>query len=63
MLLARSAHRAFALNPLTRLQAETRPAGPRNAMRVAAKPAVRRLVRSCVSSGGEAKVAESQEPT
>jgi hypothetical protein len=41
MLLARSTHRAFALNPLTRLQAETRPAGPRNAMRIAAKPAPR----------------------
>jgi hypothetical protein len=38
MLLAPSAHRAFALNPLTRLQAETRPAGSRNAIRIADKP-------------------------
>jgi hypothetical protein len=53
MLLARPAHRAFALNPLTRLQAETRPAGPWNAMRIAAKPAARRL--SGLASAAAAK--------
>jgi hypothetical protein len=61
MLLARSAHRAFALYPLTRLQAEF--GQPVPGMQCASQLSARRLVRSCFSSGREAKVAEGQQQT